>query len=145
MALVGREVRRKNRQQQSYIELLQHKGYEEGATGHLRTSSVGGPRQTLGSTGFSKRSAAKDSYIMALEGYLKEEKAKRSVLEEKLQSPKQEKKIQLSNALLSPKKTTFSKQTPWAGRRQFAEEVTVQLNLQNLQLRGSSFATKFTL
>ena len=30
---------------------------------------------------------------MALEGYLKEEKAKRSVLEEKLQSPKQEKKI----------------------------------------------------
>lgn len=75
----------------------------------------------------SKRSVAQDQYIKTLEGWLNDEKTKRVTAERRLMTPKQGKRFLVLESLRSP-----NKKTPWAGRRQFDEEVTVQLNLQNL-------------
>ena len=76
---------------------------------------------------------------MTLEEEIERERKRRVSIESLISTPKCGKRI-FKGALQTP-----TNKSTLVGKRSLAEEVTVQLNLQNLRLRGTSFQTKFTL
>ena len=127
----------------TYLELGPSANTSLSYAKNLRTASAHPARKQrvkqFRSTGFSKRSAEKMDYIMTLEEEIERERKRRGAMESLISTPKCGKRI-FKGALQTPTlKSTL------VGKRTLAEEVTVQLNLQNLRLRGNSFQTKFTL
>ena len=138
MADLGQEVKNPNWWRQSWIPESQPDLHNPTALKNVRNSSL--PVVDTNYTRkfkFPKRSTTKAKYISALEGLVKDERSKRIVVENILQTPKKQPVAKAYN-YLRPRKQSYCS-------ARLGNDIEMQVNLQNLDLRGGSYATRFTL